>query len=410
MGYVHGSVIAHPGGHRHVSGLESAVGVECCAVHRDGLFVAELQAREVLAGAGDEGGVAGGGVGVAADRYGGVALIVEHPEVAGDLGVFVGLAVDGRGRDHGIVDLPIAVELVFGRLQLGGKVRRGGGGVGVAHVGLARKVVELVLHLVDLYLLPRDQFVEVPAVVVVLAEVILGVNRHPGVVSEIVVAAVEPVLLFRCELVPQVVELLGVLRQWLRQGGPDVGAVLSGPGGVVAYRGDGACQVGVGGVGLGEDLADAVDEVLFLEKVRGVILGPFVIEGGDGARDGIDAEAFAAGVAVDGLQFVFNGLNFVSRLARRRGDGCHLVGVSRQVTAQLLQSGAGSVATGALPGGDHRQLRQAGLHLVGTGSSLAQRSGYVLDCGGVPAVDVGESDRHQSWRSSASAACESFWA
>lgn len=63
------------------------------------------------------------------------------------------------------------------------------------------------------------------------------------------------------------------------QGGADLGAVLSGPGGVVACRGDGAGQVGVSGVGLGEDLADAVDEVLFLQEVSGVVLGPFVIEG-----------------------------------------------------------------------------------------------------------------------------------
>ena len=212
----------------------------------------------------------------------------------------------------------------------------------------------------------------------VATALIARIEGHAAVVADGMVLVIHPVLLLRGELVPEVCELLRIGRR-VGHLSPDVGAVFGGPGRIIARHGDGASEIGVGGVGIGEDLADACLEVFFFQEVQRIGLRPFMIEWRHRPRSRVDIEPETARIPVDALQLVLHSLNLVGGLAGRRCDGRHLVGVGGQMRAQLVQSSTGSVTAGALPGGDHGQLRQTVLDFVGAGSALSQGSRYVLN-------------------------------
>lgn len=135
-------------------------------------------------------------------------------------------------------------------------------------------------------------------------------RRHPVVVGDLVVTLIERVTLVGGQLLPELVELLGIVGHRPRQHITRVRVGIRVLGGVIARRGDRLGQAVVSLFGLREQLRHPIDQRGLLRGGIGVFRFRLV---GRGHRAGgrVDAEALAAGVLLDAVQGLFDAVDVV---------------------------------------------------------------------------------------------------
>lgn len=235
---------------------------------------------------------------------------------------------------------------------------------------------------VDFGLRVASQFRKMQSVVVVLVD-----ERHAGVVADEMVVPVQPVLFLLRQLIPHIVELLGVLGQWPGQRVLDrrrTGRHL-----------DGTRQLLVDGGCPGHN---RVQPSLQLGQLRDHHDHRVAYRGGGHhpARHGVDGAFRVRDIGLERSEIVLDLLHVIGGLTRRPGHRQRLVALRVEVAPQLLIGLSRGLRRIAAPGPERGQRRDAVGGFKRRLGPIARGVKHLANIAGLPAFDIGDRDRHCS--------------